>query len=171
MQTYRFWHWALYSLKLLWRGRGTVWAVSQWAGDQTLFLLMYSIWMPWFHLCRARPCTQLYPSHWNAKQSSQALLLKHTVLKASLLACHRLCSLQQEPIHHAQRLLIAFWLNMAHIKRLAWKWSAASHSGDIVHFPKSWRECLRKTHLWGALKINLWSYRPNLLSPLMWMGV
>lgn len=57
MLTYRFWHRALYSSKPLQRGRGSIWAVSQSAGDQTLFLLMYSIWMPWFHLCRVSPAT------------------------------------------------------------------------------------------------------------------
>lgn len=57
--------------------------------------------------------------HWNTKQSSQTLLLNHTISKAFLLTCHHLHSLQQKPIHHAQRLLIAVWFNMVHMQCLA----------------------------------------------------
>lgn len=110
--------------------------------------------MTWFHLCRVRPCTQLWPSHWNAKQSSRALLLKHMVLKTLFLTCHRLRSLQQKPSHHAQRLLVAVWLDTARIKCFAWKWPAAASSGEIVHFSKSWRECLHNIQQWGTLKIK-----------------
>lgn len=48
-----------------------------------------------------------------------------------------------------------------HIKCLAWKLPAVPHSEEIVHFPKSWRECLCKTQLWGALKFNHSSYSPS----------
>ena len=97
----RFWHQALCTPQNCWGEEEGV--SKQQASEQEASRahsrsnthLMHSIWMPWFHLCWVELCTQLQPSCWNAKLSSQALQwhFKHTELGALLLEC--LSALQQ----------------------------------------------------------------------------
>lgn len=94
-------------------------------------------------------------------------LLERTAKLASLaFKAHRIEGI---PPHMPLLLLLAAEAHPSrakagHIKCLARKWPAVRHSEEVVHFLKSWRECLCKTQLWSALKFNLCSYSLSVCS-------